>query len=287
MDITLMDFSVGVMSLGIRTLTSYLKQHGHHVRMIFLPGDVEEMHLGRNYVYKVPPEVIDGIAEVCSRSQLVGLSLMSNYFDQACQITQELSQRVDVPVIWGGIHATVKPEECLEHADMVCIGEGEEALLELADRMDAGQDVTHVANIWSKRNGEVVRNAARPAIHDLDSIPPARLQLRGPLRLRPQDGTHRAPHARQCAGLPGPGRFPAGRRAVLVLHDDVPRVPLRLLVLLQQRVRQDVSQLAPHPQAQRRPRDRGAAARHHQDTRGALRPLLRRRVLRRVSRAHP
>jgi len=172
MDITLIDYSVGVMSLGIRTLASYPKQHGHHVRMIFLPGDVEEMHLGRNYVYKVPPEVIDGIAEVCSRSQLVGLSLMSNYFDQSCQITQELGQRVDVPVIWGGIHPTVKPEECLEHADMVCIGEGEEALLELADRMDAGQDVTHVANIWSKRNGEVVRNAARPAIHDLDAIPP-------------------------------------------------------------------------------------------------------------------
>ena len=41
--------------------------------------------------------------------------------------------------MWGGTHATVRPDECLDFADMVCIGEGEEALIELTRKMKKGQ----------------------------------------------------------------------------------------------------------------------------------------------------
>lgn len=32
------------------------------------------------------------------------------------------------PIIWGGIHPTIRPDECFEYADMVCVGDGEDAL---------------------------------------------------------------------------------------------------------------------------------------------------------------
>ena len=34
--------------------------------------------------------------------------------------------------MWGGTHATVRPKECLKHADMVFVGESEEALMEFS-----------------------------------------------------------------------------------------------------------------------------------------------------------
>jgi radical SAM superfamily enzyme YgiQ (UPF0313 family) len=36
---------------------------------------------------------------------------------------------------------------------MVCIGEGEEALVELCDKMDRGEDYKDVGSVWVKDNG--------------------------------------------------------------------------------------------------------------------------------------
>src|SRR5262249_55562650 len=74
-----------------------------------------------------------------------------------------------VPVIWGGSGPTIEPDWALEHADLVCKGEGEELLVELADRLDAGADYTGLGGLWVKRDGEIVRNPTRPLI-DLEKI---------------------------------------------------------------------------------------------------------------------
>jgi len=49
--------------------------------------------------------------------------------------------------VWGGPHPTAKPEECLQYADLVCLGEGEESLVDLAESIAAGQAVDHIPNI--------------------------------------------------------------------------------------------------------------------------------------------
>jgi len=76
-----------------------------------------------------------------------------------------------MPVIWGGIHPTVRPEECLKYADMVCIGEGELSLLELVDKMKKAPDSTSIEGIWFKRNGHIIKNPIRNLIEDIDSLP--------------------------------------------------------------------------------------------------------------------
>ena len=67
---------------------------------------------------------------------LVGITLMTQYYDAGVQISQRLKAKIKAPIIWGGIHPTVRPEESLNHADIVCIGEGEMALLELIQKME-------------------------------------------------------------------------------------------------------------------------------------------------------
>jgi len=95
---------------------------------------------------------------------------MTNLFESAIQITQTLKKSLDVPILWGGIHPTIQPEECLDYASMVCIGEGEETLVELARRMGDGADFYNIQGMWFKDKKRIIKNKLRPLIHDLDLI---------------------------------------------------------------------------------------------------------------------
>ena len=75
------------------------------------------------------------------------------------------------PVIVGGIHPTVDPEEVIKHVNILVRGEGEETIVELLDKMSQGKDITSVANVWVRQKGKVYRNEVRPLIKDLDKLP--------------------------------------------------------------------------------------------------------------------
>ena len=79
----------------------------------------------------------------------------------------------DTKVIFGGIHPTVDPETtiCEKTVDFICIGEGEEAIVELAKELEKKGDLTHIRNIWAKAEGKIYRNLVRPLTEDLDSVP--------------------------------------------------------------------------------------------------------------------
>jgi anaerobic magnesium-protoporphyrin IX monomethyl ester cyclase len=96
---------------------------------------------------------------------------MSHYFERSRQITEYLKKTLKVPVIWGGIHPTVRPEESLDYADMALVGEGEEALLELVENMAAGRDIYEVRNIWFRKGAQIIRNPLRPLLQNLDQLP--------------------------------------------------------------------------------------------------------------------
>ncbi len=94
---------------------------------------------------------------------------MTNYFINAVQITRKLKMELAVPVLWGGIHPTVRPLECLKHAEMVCIGEGEEALVELVKKIEHGLSYDDIPGIMVKGREDVFR--PRTLIQDLNSLP--------------------------------------------------------------------------------------------------------------------
>lgn len=94
--------------------------------------------------------------------QLIGFSLTSLPMKQAAEVTARLKQHFDVPVIWGGPGPTIEPELALAHADLVCVGEGEELIVELANRLDRGADYADIPGLWLQRDGRVVQNATAP-----------------------------------------------------------------------------------------------------------------------------
>jgi len=73
---------------------------------------------------------------------------------------------------FGGSHATFFPEMIEEDGvDGVCRGEGEGALIDLADSLDKGALDPSIPNWYFKVDGNVIRNPVRPYITDLDMYP--------------------------------------------------------------------------------------------------------------------
>jgi anaerobic magnesium-protoporphyrin IX monomethyl ester cyclase len=102
---------------------------------------------------------------------LVGICVRSSLFKEACRITRDIKSMTGAFVVWGGIHPTIRPMQCLEFADAVCVGEGDEAIRELAVKLSKGEDVRGIKNLWLKDGGKVIKNDLRPLIQELDSVP--------------------------------------------------------------------------------------------------------------------
>ncbi len=148
-------------SLNIRSLASYLKAHGHAVSCFFCTEPLN-ISLVSSFLHVLMEKKIS----------LIGISLVTDDYPSAVLLTKEIKKKLAIPVIWGGAHVNVRPDECLRHADMICLGEGEEALLELAESIPPqGRVNTNIKNIWFNSEGTVIKNELRPLVEDLDKYP--------------------------------------------------------------------------------------------------------------------
>ncbi len=104
---------------------------------------------------------------------VVGFPCMTGMHRKVLEIAQGIKQ--DFPeckTLLGGIHPTLYPEIINDpHVDYLCRGEGEAAVVELLDAMDAGKPSDAVRNISYKAGHEVRHNPMRPLADPLDDLP--------------------------------------------------------------------------------------------------------------------
>jgi anaerobic magnesium-protoporphyrin IX monomethyl ester cyclase len=102
---------------------------------------------------------------------MIGVTCVEDTWPQARELLESIS---DYPakVLVGGVLSTMAPEIPFEHpdVDMICIGEGEHAIVETATRLSKGQDCSDISNLWVKQDGKITKNAMLPPI-DLDDVP--------------------------------------------------------------------------------------------------------------------
>lgn len=164
-----------IAAFGTRSISAYLKEKGHDVRVIFLPIHPEYYRDKTGILYgdyQYSQSVHNQILQLTEGCDLIGISVvMTQYYVCMARLSDFLRKHTKVPVVWGGVHATVKPEQSLAHAGMVCIGEGEEAMCELADRLEKKEPWQDLQNICYLENGTLKKNPVRPLIQDLDALP--------------------------------------------------------------------------------------------------------------------
>ena len=153
-------------SLGLRYLENALIVHGYNVKTVFFKkfnsvnpqeADYRELELLKEIISELKPI-------------LIGLSAMvSLYMETVKKVNGFIKANFDIPVVWGGVYATMFPKECMVTADFVIRGEGEEAIVELAGIVKHGAgDYSAINNLVYHQDGHVVINELRELITELD-----------------------------------------------------------------------------------------------------------------------
>jgi radical SAM superfamily enzyme YgiQ (UPF0313 family) len=86
---------------------------------------------------KIVDEALEKV-DVEEEADLVGLTAQTPVAPRAYQIAEEFKKK-GIPVVMGGVHASMLPEEALQHVDAVVIGEAEEVWPDLIGDLRKGQ----------------------------------------------------------------------------------------------------------------------------------------------------
>src|SRR4030042_3217374 len=165
--------------LGLSVLANYIKAKGHTVEVFDTTFYKEFLKYKRDYhrekfgFYKTvenPIEIkynetpldeeLKKIIEMFS-PDIIGLSILSAHFQFSRTISRFIKKHFPlIPVIVGGLHPTLAPDETISDfsVDMICVGEGEYPFSELLDKMGSGEDITGIKGIWVKQNGRIFKN---------------------------------------------------------------------------------------------------------------------------------
>ncbi len=146
--------ALGQEMLGLMYLSRALRDSGHETQCLFLPttGDL--------------------LAEIDRFGpDLLCYGTTTGLHRYYMTVNRYIKSHRKIFSVFGGMHATFVPEIVNDPAiDAVCVGEGELALVELVNRLQAGQSVADVQNFHVKEDGVVHRNPVRGLIQDLDAL---------------------------------------------------------------------------------------------------------------------
>src|SRR3990167_5140768 len=78
-----------------------------------------------------------------------------------------------IPIVWGGCHPSVMPEQTLAHplVDVVAVGEGDDTMREILDALGAHRSLCHVPGILYKDGGQPVKTLPRPMLNVEELLP--------------------------------------------------------------------------------------------------------------------
>ena len=160
-----MPLAYPVYSFQIAALSAFLKKNGHSVDFLelILNEKITDTDFSRLKA-KIESFMPDIIGFSSYELSFAWIQELSDFIK---------SGFVNIPIIVGGYHATLAPEEVIAHPsiDMICRGEGEYALMELLTQMSKGVINKNISNIWFKDGKEIIRNGIGPMITDLDKLP--------------------------------------------------------------------------------------------------------------------
>ncbi len=189
--------------LGLPSLGTILRDLGHQVRI---------------YCQGLSRFRMDDVLE----ADLIGISTTTSTAPEAYRIA-DVCRSYGKPVLIGGVHATFRPEEALEHADCCLVGEAESVIGQVVEQMLAGTQPHGVASACFRLPEGTLREGKVCRVADLDSLPSPDLSLiQGwhPGRLAPIQTSRGCPYdCTFCAVAPMFGRRYRFRSPEVVLEE--------------------------------------------------------------------
>jgi anaerobic magnesium-protoporphyrin IX monomethyl ester cyclase len=128
----------------------------------------------------ITPDFESVIARETGDAMCLGISLLTGPMIQtAVRIARQVKEaRPDLPIIFGGWHPSLLPAQTVQRrfVDAIVRGQGELALLEVAQRLAEGKGLAGVGGVSHKQDGRIVHEADRP-IENINNLPPPAYHL--------------------------------------------------------------------------------------------------------------
>jgi radical SAM superfamily enzyme YgiQ (UPF0313 family) len=135
-------------------LSRAVKDAGHEMRAVCLPD----------------PRWLSKIREF--KPDVITWSLMTGNHRQIFDVNRYLKSKFDFFSLMGGPHVTFVPESAKETGvDAICIGEGEQVLVDLLNTLQEERDWRGIDNLaYVDEQGQLCKNKLRPLARDLDAL---------------------------------------------------------------------------------------------------------------------
>jgi len=146
--------------VGLALIVAILEREGYPVTI-----------LDANVLGLQPEEA----AAMVTDADVVGLTAMTPTINSAISIARHLKQaKRDLPIILGGAHATLLPDEILTRSpeiDVIARGEADETILELLPVLADKLPLDKITGISYRVDGKIVSTATSEAVVNMDSLP--------------------------------------------------------------------------------------------------------------------
>jgi len=142
--------------LGLLYIGDALKKNGYEVRLLHYSS--EDINECANQIVRDKP-------------LFAGFSVFSaNGIKNFSNVCREVKKQSDIPIVWGGIHPTLLPNQCLNESyiDIIVFGEGEETVIDLASALEKRKKLSDVMGIGYKENGQVIVTEPRPFMNNIN-----------------------------------------------------------------------------------------------------------------------
>ena len=129
---------------------------------------------------RIESKAASKVMDEAEEAACVGITVFSGApIASALKLSRQLKNRFrDLPIVWGGWHPSILPEQCVASGavDAVIIGQGEGAFSELLEVIDSRPQWTGIPGLCVARSGKPQRTAARP-LAKMDGFPAGRYEL--------------------------------------------------------------------------------------------------------------
>ncbi|MBI4244229.1 MAG: radical SAM protein [Planctomycetes bacterium] len=166
---------MGAENISIEILSATLKRHKHKTCLVFdraLFNDKQYFPVKPlSKIFNQDKKMIKEIIAI--DPDIVAFSVFTDIFQWTLRIASCIKKSINPHIIFGGIHPTCVPDLVISYpqVDSLCIGEGDDSLVELADSIDNGEIDYSIKNLWFRKDGQIIKNPPRPLIEDLDTTP--------------------------------------------------------------------------------------------------------------------
>ncbi|MFQ5787330.1 MAG: B12-binding domain-containing radical SAM protein, partial [Thermodesulfobacteriota bacterium] len=143
--------------------------------LLYVGGALRKAGYEVELLHITPEEVQESVKKIVQMSPLfVGFSVFTGDAMRAHgEMCREIKRLSRIPIVWGNVHPSLLPEQCLNESyiDIVVIGEGEVTAVDLSRILEINGNLSEVLGIGYKVNGEVRINPPRHLITNLDQYP--------------------------------------------------------------------------------------------------------------------